>query len=171
MVNSGYAPWRRRLLEAGAEHFARAGLERASVDAIAIAAGYAKGTFYNYFESKELIFASIVERGQAQMDVLLDEASRVVDPLERVRAALAELNEKLKGLPSGASGEDIQTLVYEVGKAHEFEPLRDWFRALYEVLLGQSQGPRFGNFVELYGVAETRGLIERVLKGGELGAG
>jgi len=91
-------------------------------------------------------------------------------PDERERAALAELNEKLGGLAQGASGEDIQNLVYEVGKAHEFENLRDWFRALYEVLLGQSQGPRFGNFVELYGVEETRGIIERVLNGEDLSA-
>jgi lysyl-tRNA synthetase class 1 len=92
-------------------------------------------------------------------------------PDEKERAALAELNEKLSGLPEGASGEEIQNLVYEVGKAHEFEPLRDWFRALYEVLLGQSQGPRFGNFVELYGVEETRGLIGKALAGEDLGVG
>jgi lysyl-tRNA synthetase class 1 len=92
-------------------------------------------------------------------------------PDDRERAALAELNEKLGGLSDGASGEDIQNLVYAVGKAHEFENLRDWFRALYEVLLGQSQGPRFGNFVEIYGVEETRGLIGKVLKGEDLGVG
>ena len=46
-------------------------------------------------------------------------------------------------------------MVYEVGKAHGFEPLRAWFQALYEVLLGQTQGPRFGSFVALYGSAET----------------
>ena len=54
-------------------------------------------------------------------------------------------------------------MVYEVGKAHEFEPLRAWFTALYEVLLGQTQGPRFGSFVELYGIAETRAMIARIL--------
>ncbi|MCH8240516.1 MAG: lysine--tRNA ligase, partial [Proteobacteria bacterium] len=85
-------------------------------------------------------------------------------PSEKERAALAELREKLGALPAGAPGADIQTLVYEIGKTHGFEPLRDWFTALYEVLLGQSQGPRFGNFVELYGVEETRGLIGNALK-------
>jgi len=85
-------------------------------------------------------------------------------PTDTERAALAELNGKLANVPEGASGEDIQAIIYEVGKAHDFENLRDWFRALYEVLLGQSQGPRFGNFVELYGVAETRALIEKALK-------
>ena len=61
--------------------------------------------------------------------------------------------------------EEIQAVVYEVGKTHGFEPLRDWFGALYEVLLGQTQGPRFGSFIELYGVPETRGLITKALAG------
>ena len=64
-----------------------------------------------------------------------------------------------------ASGEELQNIVYAVGKEHAFEPLRAWFSALYEVLLGQSQGPRFGGFIELYGVENTRALIERALKG------
>ncbi len=61
--------------------------------------------------------------------------------------------------------EEIQGEVYAVGKEHGFEPLRDWFSALYEVLLGQTQGPRFGSFVELYGIAETRALIGKALAG------
>jgi lysyl-tRNA synthetase class 1 len=61
--------------------------------------------------------------------------------------------------------EEIQSEVYAVGKEHGFEPLRDWFSALYEVLLGQTQGPRFGSFVELYGIAETSALIKRALAG------
>jgi lysyl-tRNA synthetase class 1 len=52
-----------------------------------------------------------------------------------------------------------------VGKDHGFEPLRDWFKALYEVLLGASDGPRFGGFVALYGVAETIALIDKGLSG------
>jgi lysyl-tRNA synthetase class 1 len=84
-------------------------------------------------------------------------------PTDIERAALEDLNAKLADVPEGTSGEEIQNVVYEVGKSHEFENLRDWFKALYEVLLGQSQGPRFGNFVELYGVKETRALIEKAL--------
>ncbi len=68
--------------------------------------------------------------------------------------------------PPGASAEELQTIVYETGKANGFaENLRDWFKAIYEVLLGQSQGPRFGGFIELYGIAETRALIDKALKG------
>lgn len=51
---------RKRLLATGAAHLARDGLERASVDAIALAAGYAKGTFYNYFDSKEAMFGAVI---------------------------------------------------------------------------------------------------------------
>ncbi len=59
---------------------------------------------------------------------------------------------------------------FAIGKAHGFEPLRDWFKALYEVLLGASEGPRFGGFIALYGVNETVALMTRALRG-ELAAG
>jgi lysyl-tRNA synthetase class 1 len=88
-------------------------------------------------------------------------------PEDRERAAITELYERLGELPEGTAGEDIQAVVYEIGKTHEFDPLRDWFRALYEVLLGQSQGPRFGSFAELYGIANTRAMIAARLWGEE----
>ena len=56
-------------------------------------------------------------------------------------------------------------MLYEVGKRHGFAQLRAWFGCLYQVLLGQKEGPRFGGFVALYGVAETIALIEAVLTG------
>jgi lysyl-tRNA synthetase class 1 len=86
-------------------------------------------------------------------------------PSDKERAALADLEARLAKLPKSAVAEDIQSEVYAVGKEHGFEPLRDWFAALYEVLLGQTQGPRFGSFVELYGPDETRALITKALAG------
>ena len=86
-------------------------------------------------------------------------------PTEHERKALEALAAELGKAAPGASGEELQNIVYAVGKAHAFEPLRAWFSALYEVLLGQSQGPRFGGFIELYGVANARTLIERALAG------
>ena len=74
----------------------------------------------------------------------------------------------LKALPDDADGEAIQTQVYEVGKRHPFPDLRAWFRALYEILLGQSEGPRMGSFIELYGLPETRQLVERAIAGEDL---
>ncbi len=92
-------------------------------------------------------------------------AKRYRAPTEQERAALLDLEGRLSALPEGASAEQIQSEVYAIGKEHGFEPLRDWFLALYEVLLGQTQGPRFGSFVELYGLKETRALIGRALAG------
>ena len=87
-------------------------------------------------------------------------------PSDLERAAIEELAAALEALPADADAETIQTEIYEVGKRHPFENLRDWFKALYEILLGQSQGPRFGSFVALYGKDETVALIKRVLTGG-----
>jgi lysyl-tRNA synthetase class 1 len=84
-------------------------------------------------------------------------------PTETERAALADLAETLRGMDRSADAEAIQTMVYEVGKRHPFASLKDWFGCLYQVLLGQSEGPRFGGFVALYGIAETVALIESQL--------
>ena len=81
------------------------------------------------------------------------------------RAAMEDLVAKLRALPADADAEAIQNEVFEVGKAAGFEPLRAWFTALYEVLLGQTQGPRFGSFVAIFGVERTVALIERALAG------
>jgi lysyl-tRNA synthetase class 1 len=89
---------------------------------------------------------------------------------EAERVALADLAAELAAMPADADAESFQNRVYEVGKRHPFGNLRDWFRALYEVLLGQSQGPRFGSFIALYGRDETVALIHRALAGEDLSA-
>ena len=63
------------------------------------------------------------------------------------------------------NADDLQSLVFAIGKIHKFENLRDWFQSLYEVIFGDSQGPRFGGFIAIYGVEETAELIEKRLKG------
>jgi lysyl-tRNA synthetase class 1 len=89
-------------------------------------------------------------------------------PDARERAAMLDLQAVLEALPADADAETIQTEVYEVGKRHEFENLKDWFKCLYEVLLGQPQGPRMGSFIALFGRAETVALIGRALAGDDL---
>jgi lysyl-tRNA synthetase class 1 len=78
-------------------------------------------------------------------------------------AALQQLDADLGALPPEASAEAIQNIVYEIGKTGGFENLRDWFKALYETLLGSSQGPRMGSFIALYGIDNTRKLIAEAL--------
>lgn len=91
-------------------------------------------------------------------------------PDARERGALEDLMGRLRELPPAADAETIQNEVFEAGKAAGFDPLRLWFTALYEVLLGQSQGPRFGSFVAIFGIGRTLELMEKALAG-ELAAG
>ena len=86
-------------------------------------------------------------------------------PTEMERAALADLAGRLRTHTGERDAAALQDVVYAVGNEHGFEPLRAWFQAIYEVLLGQSQGPRFGNFIAIYGVDETVALIDRALAG------
>jgi lysyl-tRNA synthetase class 1 len=101
---------------------------------------------------------------------------RSPDPIER--QALAALDAALAALPPDADAETIQTRIYDVGRSFERYQTKDkpgpdgrpgvslsWFATLYELLLGQERGPRFGSFVAIYGVPETRGLIAKSLAG------
>lgn len=92
--------------------------------------------------------------------------------------ALSELSEALKSHEGSTDAELLQGIVYEVGRTH-FPDLsgkskspdgrpgvaQTWFATLYQILLGQERGPRFGSFAALYGVKETRALIEQALNG------
>ena len=104
-----------------------------------------------------------------------------VRPAKQYRAATAEeatalrdLSDTLAKLPAGATPQDIQSAIYDVGRREPYtKPNKDgtvgvslaWFNTLYEILLGEQQGPRFGSFVALYGIDETRALIDRALAG------
>ncbi len=84
-------------------------------------------------------------------------------PDSRQQAALFELQCRLWFWAGGADAETIQSVIYAVGRKHRFEPMKDWFRTIYEVLFGSSQGPRMGGFTAVYGIQETAELIARRL--------
>jgi lysyl-tRNA synthetase class 1 len=86
-------------------------------------------------------------------------------PEDNEALALAALDEELAATSDDATAEELQNIVYAIGKDphYGFEQLRDWFKALYETLLGSAQGPRMGSFIALYGVANTRKLIAEAL--------
>jgi lysyl-tRNA synthetase class 1 len=100
-------------------------------------------------------------------------------PDEVEAGALRALSEALAKAPAGPRAEDLQTLLYDVGRAiPRYQDLNAkgatpdkpgvsnaWFGAIYQVLLGEERGPRFGSFIELYGVENTRALIEKALRG------
>jgi lysyl-tRNA synthetase class 1 len=81
-------------------------------------------------------------------------------------AALERLNRELAAVPADADATALQNIVYAIGNEGGFEQLRDWFKALYETLLGSSAGPRMGSFIALYGVEPSRALISEALAQG-----
>jgi lysyl-tRNA synthetase class 1 len=129
------------------------------------AVGYAVA-YYNDFVKPEKTFRAPNDQERA---ALVDLKAALASP----EAALAEIAKKnaMMGnddaLPEAdmTDGDFLQSIVFAVGKNHGFENLRDWFKALYEVLLGASQGPRFGGFMALYGVEESITLIDQGLSG------
>ena len=87
---------------------------------------------------------------------------RAASDLER--EAFLDLRAQLAAYDGDLDAETLQSIVFACGR-ERFDPLRDWFKAIYEVLLGASQGPRFGGFIALYGVTETIALIDQALAG------
>jgi lysyl-tRNA synthetase class 1 len=108
----------------------------------------------------EPLLARLVEHAVRYYQDFVRPQKQFRAPDDTERAALADLAETLRGMDRAADAETIQTMVYEVGKRHPFKALKDWFGCLYQVLLGQQEGPRFGGFVALYGISETVALID-----------
>jgi lysyl-tRNA synthetase class 1 len=97
------------------------------------------------------------------------------EPTDSERVALQDLRDALSQLPATSSAEDIQNVVYEIGRREPFlDPVKkgkdgrpgvslDWFNMLYQVLLGQEKGPRFGSFVAVYGLPNAVTMIDGAL--------
>jgi lysyl-tRNA synthetase, class I len=99
------------------------------------------------------------------------------EPGEGERAALNDLRDALSRLPTDATAEQVQEVVYDIGRREPFldktgkiktrdgKPgvALDWFNMLYQVLLGQEKGPRFGSFVAVYGLQNTIDMIDGAL--------
>ena len=96
--------------------------------------------------------------------VLPNKTYRAPTPDER--AALERLAETYDGMDGTEDPDAYQTAAFDAGKAQGFEDLRGWFRAIYEVAFGQSEGPRMGPFVKIYGPKRTAGLIRAALERG-----
>ncbi len=130
----------------------------------------------------------VTRQSEPTLDRLVHYAVRYyhdfVKPTKRFRApdaterdALKALDRALGTLPPNADAETIQTAVYDVGRSfgrYQAPPKAPgerpgvaltWFHTLYELLIGQERGPRFGSFVAIYGIEETRALIRKALAG------
>ena len=85
-------------------------------------------------------------------------------PSSEERKIFEDLINRLRSQAESADAETIQTEIYQIGKDHNFENLRDWFKLIYQVLFGKEDGPRFGTFIAIYGIKHTIELIEEKLK-------
>ena len=129
------------------------------------AAGYAV-KYYQDFVAPARTFRLPTDQERAAMEELATafrDGDTALDVIARKNAQMG--NDDPLPEVDFTSDEFLQSIVFAVGKLHGFDNLRDWFKALYEVLLGASQGPRFGSFAALYGVNETAKLIDRGLAG------
>ena len=81
-------------------------------------------------------------------------------PTPKEEKGFKKLIDLLKKTPDNTKAEDIQTKIYDIGMSLEFENLKDWFSAFYEVILGQKQGPRLGSFIKFYGITKTVELLK-----------
>ncbi|MGI3183626.1 lysine--tRNA ligase [Nioella aestuarii] len=129
------------------------------------AAGFAI-RYYNDFVKPTRAFRLADDKEKAAMEellVCLGDGDKALDVIARKNAEAGRDDP----LPEVNWNDDefLQSIVFAIGKTHGFEPLRDWFKALYEVCLGASQGPRFGGFIALYGIEESKQLIRDALDG------
>jgi lysyl-tRNA synthetase class 1 len=102
-------------------------------------------------------------------------AKKFREPTDSERKALTDLRDALSQLPGDATAEQIQDVVYEIGRREPFLDHKksakdgkpgvslDWFNMLYQVLLGQEKGPRFGSFAAVYGIENTVAMIDGAL--------
>ncbi|MBO9396633.1 lysine--tRNA ligase [Shimia sp. R9_1] len=129
------------------------------------AAGHAV-RYFNDFVKPAKVYRAPTEQERRALEDLAGALSSPETALAVIAAKNALVgNDDPLPEPDFTDEEFLQSIVFAIGKNHEFEPLRDWFKAIYEVLLGASQGPRFGGFIALYGVEETVTLIHKALAG------
>ena len=132
------------------------------------AAGYAVRYFNDFVKPTKVFRAPSDQERGALIDLVASLRSEDVALAQIAKKNAAEGKGDMLPKVNFADEDFLQSIVFAVGKNHGFDPLRDWFKAIYEVLLGASQGPRFGGFIALYGVEDSVKLIEQGLAG-ELG--
>jgi len=122
--------------------------------------------FHKDINSKDYpIFDSLTEYAINYFNDKVEPNKKFKTPDSNEKKALKELAEKLKSISQNMKPEDIQTIVYSVGKENGYsQNLRDWFKLIYEVLFGETDGPRMGFFISFFGVKETIKLIDDKIK-------
>ena len=123
---------------------------------------------WNYIEEyspgikskKNLLLDKLINNALVYYNDMVKPLKKYRTPDDLERKSFIDLITKLENMDHNISSEDIQTEVFTVGKENNYENLREWFKTIYEVLLGQTEGPRMGSFIKLYGIKKTISLIK-----------
>jgi len=111
------------------------------------------------------ILDSLVEYALKYFTDIVKPNKKYRKPNEKEKKALQDLVNRLKDCKDSMDPEAIQTIVYSVGKDNGYqENLREWFKAIYEIIFGDQDGPRVGFFISFFGIKETIGLINKYIK-------
>ncbi len=107
------------------------------------------------------IFNQLMKYSISYFNEVVKKNKKFKKPNINEKNALNELVEKLEGCSPSMKPEEIQTIIYSVGKENGYaNNLRDWFKLIYEVVFGEENGPRMGFFISFFGLAETINLIK-----------
>ena len=119
----------------------------------------------NIKENNYPIFDKLVGYAIKYFNDVIKKNKKYKKPNEKEKKALESLIKTLDNCNDGMSPEDIQTLIYSVGKKNGYEKnLRDWFKLIYEVIFGDENGPRMGFFISFFGVNETKQILKNKIK-------
>lgn len=124
-----------------------------------VVVGYIKKCEANIDITKSPLIEELVDKAINYYHDFVKPNKKYRTPNDLEKAAMLKLITQLESVNDGATSEELQSIVYAIGRESGLE-LRNWFAALYEVLLGESQGPRFGSFIKLYTPQKTIELIK-----------
>jgi len=116
-------------------------------------------------ETEHPIFDNLINYAIKYFKDVIKQKKKYKKPNDNEKSALKALVSALENCNNKMTPEDIQTKIYSVGKENGYkENLRDWFKLIYEVVFGDENGPRMGNFISFFGVNETKQLINNKIK-------
>ncbi len=117
------------------------------------------------FENEHPIFDNLIKYAIKYFQDVIKQKKKYKKPNDSEKKVLNALINTLDTCNDEMTPEDIQTKIYSVGKENGYkENLRDWFKLIYEVVFGDENGPRMGNFISFFGVSETKQLIKDKIK-------
>ena len=111
------------------------------------------------------ILDSLIQYALKYFKEVVEPKKKYRKPNNMEKKALKDLVERLRECNQQMNPEEIQTIVYSVGKDNGYkENLREWFKAIYEIIFGDQDGPRMGFFISFFGIKESIELINKYIK-------